>query len=257
MLAPVPSEICVQNETPSQLQIIDTRTPEEEEKSESTMTSQEGTTNLNTMSDQELHHQQRALWNLICWNYPADICKALENTDHVHNDVLHYLYTILEGARGKPPPYLIARLASLPDTTAKEIIDALDALNIRGPDPAGPAPDGTSDKGEAPHEPRPEGKPYFHSCERECFWRTVLELFEAGCLGHNTDGSAREEISDFNALHYLYRLDVEDKRCQRNEEVELRNPAHSWYHETTDKQVLWCVKKTWPLIEGRLKKKED
>lgn len=213
------------------------------------MTSQVGPTNLNTMSDQEeLRHQQRALWGLICWNYPADICKTLESTDHVHNDVLHYLYSILEGARAKPAQYLIARLASLPDTTAREMVDALDALGIREPDPAEPASeDGTPDK----------GKPYFHSCERECFWRIVLELFETGCVGRNTDGSAREGIADFDALHYLYRLDVEDKRCRRNEEVDLRNPAHSWYHSTSDKQVLWCVKRMWPLIEDKIKGKEE
>lgn len=222
------------------------------------MTSQVGPTNPNTMSDQEeLQHQQRALWNLICWNYPADICKTLEQTDHVHNDVLHYLYSILEGARGKPAQYLIARLAGLPDTTAKEMIDALDALNISRPDPAELASDGTPDKGKAPEGRELEGKPYFHSCERECFWCIVLELFETGCLGRNTDGSAREEISDFHALHYLYRLDVEDRRCRRNEEVELRNPAHMWYHSTSDKQVLWCVKRMWPLVEGKLKGKEE
>lgn len=210
------------------------------------------------MSDQEeLQHQQRTLWNLICWNYPADICKTLENTDHIHNDVLHYLYSILEGARGKPAPYLTARLVSLPDTTAKEMIDALDALNIRRPDLAESTANDMPDKGKAPHRPELEGKPYFHSCERECFWRIVLELFETGCLGRNTDGSAREDVSDFHALHYLYRLDVEDKRCRRNEEVDLRNPAHSWYHETSDKQVLWCVKRMWPLIEAKLKGKEE
>ncbi|KKY38051.1 hypothetical protein UCDDA912_g01961 [Diaporthe ampelina] len=209
------------------------------------------------MSDQEqLRQHQRALWNLICRNYPSDICNTLENTDHVHNDVLHYLYSILQGARGKGPAYFIAKLTSLPDTTAKEMTDALDALNIRGPDLAESASDGRPDKGKARGRPELESKPYFHSCERECFWLVVLELFKAGCLGRNTDGSAREEISDFDALHYLYRLDVEDKRCRRNEEVELRNPAHCWYHETSDKQVLWCVKRMWPLVEDKLKSKD-
>lgn len=223
------------------------------------MTSQVGLTNLDTMSDhEELRHQQRALWNLICWSYPADICKTLESTDHVHNDVLHYLYSILEGARAKPAQYLIARLASLPDTTAREIVDALDALNIREPEPAESASEGgTPDEGREPQGPELGGKPYFHSCERECFWRIVLELFETGCLGRNTDGSAREEIADFDALHYLYRLDVEDKRCRRNEEVDLRHPAHPWYHETSDKQVVWFVKWMWPLIEGKMKGKEE
>jgi hypothetical protein len=200
------------------------------------------------MSDrEELRHHQRALWNIICWNYPADICKTLENTEHVHNDVLHYLYSILEGARARAPPHFIARLASLPDTTAKEMVNALEALNIHVPGLA------ESDPDEGPDE----GKPYFHSTERECFWLIVLELFKAGWLGRNTDGSAREEIADFDALHYLYRLDVEDKRCRRNEEVELRNPAHRWYHETSDKQVLWCVKRMWPLVEGKLKSMEE
>lgn len=222
------------------------------------MANQVVSTNLDIMSGQEeLQDHQRILWSLICWNYPADICKTLENTDHVHNDVLHYLYSFLETARGKPAPYLITRLASLPDTTAKEMIDALDALNVRGPDPAGSVSVGGADKGKTPQRPELEGKPYFHSCERECFWRIVLELFETGCLGRNTDGSAREGISDFHALHYLYRLDVEDKRCRRNEEVDLRNPAHSWYHETSDKQVLWCVKRMWPLVEGKLKGKGE
>ncbi|KAI3397055.1 hypothetical protein diail_11291 [Diaporthe ilicicola] len=198
------------------------------------------------MSEQaELEPYQRALWNLLCWNYPADICKTLENTDHVHNDVLHYLYSILQNARAKPAAYLITRLASLPDTTANEMIGALGALNILGPDIA------------ASEKPALESKPYFHSCERECFWLIVLELFKAGCLGVNTDGSAREGISDFQALHYLYRLDVEDKRGRRDEDVELRNPAHCWYHETADKQVLWCVRRMWPLVEDKLKSNED
>lgn len=210
------------------------------------------------MSDQtELRPHQRDLWNLLCRNYPADICKSLEDTDHVHNDVVHYLYSILQEARAKPAAHLIAKLASLPDTTANEMVDALNALNILGPDLAVPASSKKPHKGKAPEMPAPESKPYFHSCERECFWLIVLELFKAGCLGPDTDGSAREEISDFQALHYLYRLDVEDKRCRRHEDVGLTNPAHCWYHETADKQVLWCVKRIWPLVEGKLKSNED
>lgn len=210
------------------------------------------------MSDQaELGRHQRALWNLLCWNYPADICKTLENTNHVRNDFLHYLYSILQNARAKPASYLIARLASLPDTTANEMIEALDALNIRGPEPTDSESSEGSNNGKRPQRPELESKPYFHSCERECFWLIVLELFKAGCVGHKTDGSAREEISDFHALHYLYRLDVEDSRCRRYEEVELRSPTHSWYHETSDKQVLWCVRRLWPLVEDKLKSNGD
>lgn len=222
------------------------------------MTSQVSTASSDTISEQEeLRHHQRDLWDIICWNYPADICKTLENTDHVHNDVLHYLYSILEEARGKAPQRIIARLANLPDTTAKEMVDALDAINIHRPGLAGFDPEGSADKDKTTEKSEPEGKPYFHSAERECFWLIVLELFRVGCLGRNNDGSAREEISEFDALHYLYRLDVEDRRCRRNEDVELRNPAHCWYHETSDKQVLWCVKRMWPLVEGKLKSKEE
>lgn len=222
------------------------------------MTSQAGTNNADTMFDQEeLRHHQRALWNIICWNYAADICKTLENTEHIHNDVLHYLYSILEGARTRAPSQLVAKLASLPDTTAREMVAALEALNIRVPGHAESDPDEGLGKAKTSQKDELEGKPYFHSAERECFWRIVLELFKAGCLGANTDGSAREDISDFDSLHYLYRLDVEDKRCRRNEEVELRNPRHYWYHETSDKQVMWCVKRMWPLVEGKLGGKED
>jgi hypothetical protein len=213
------------------------------------MTSQPVPNTSNTMPDQALRHYQRTLWNIFCWNYPADIQKILENTEHVHNDVLHYLYSILEGARAKAPRHLIARLASLPDTTAKEMVDALEGFNIRVPLAAEAEPE--SRKGPD------KSKPYFHSAERECFWLIVLEMFKAGCLGRNTDGSARDKISDFNILHYLYRLDVEDKRCRRNEEVELRNPSHCWYHETSDKQVLWFVKRMWPIVEGNIESKEE
>lgn len=222
------------------------------------MASELSSTSSDTVSVQEeLKHHQRVLWDIICWNYPADICKTLENTDHVHNDVLHYLYSILEEARGKAPQRIIARLAKLPDTTAREMVDALNAINIRRPGLRECDPDGSTDKDKTTEKSEPEGKPYFHSAERECFWLIVLELFRVGCLGRNTDGSAREEISEFDALHYLYRLDVEDRRCRRNEDVELRNPAHCWYHETSDKQVLWCVKRIWPLVEGKLKSKEE
>ncbi|KAG8160439.1 hypothetical protein KVR01_009975 [Diaporthe batatas] len=196
---------------------------------------------------------QRALWNIICWNYAADICKTLENTEHVHNDVLHYLYSILEAARAREPSQLIARLASLPDTTAREMVGALEALNIGH---AGSDPDGGPGKGKMRQKDELEGKPYFHSAERECFWLIVLELFKAGYLGANTDGSSREAISNFDALHYLYRLDVEDRRCRRNEEMELRNPSHRWYHETSDKQVVWCVRRMWPLVEDKLEGRE-
>ncbi|KAL1877001.1 hypothetical protein Daus18300_002610 [Diaporthe australafricana] len=192
------------------------------------------------MSDQaELRPHQRDLWNLLCRNYPADICKSLEDTDHVHNDVVHYLYSILQSARAKPASYLIARLASLPDTTANEMMDALAALNIHGPDLAGSASSEKPDKGKAPESAVPGSKPYFHSCERECFWLIVLELFKAGCLGPDTDGSAREKISDFQALHYLYRMDLEEQRSRRHEDV------------------LWCVKRMWPLVEDELKSIED
>ncbi|POS71804.1 hypothetical protein DHEL01_v209801 [Diaporthe helianthi] len=211
------------------------------------------------MSNQEeLRHDQRALWNIICWNYAANICKTLENTEHVHNDVLHYLYSILEEARARAPEHLIARLAGLPDTTAREMVGALEAFNILHVQGyAGSNSDGETGKGKTKQTDASEGKPYFHSAERECFWLIVLELFQAGYLGANSDGSARDEISNFDALHYLYRLDVEDKRCRRNEVVELRSPSHRWYHETSDKQVMWCVRRMWPLVEGKLKGRED
>lgn len=208
-------------------------------------------------AQEDLTHHQRALWNIICWNYAADICKTLENTEHVHNDVLHYLYSILEEARARAPSQLIARLASLPDTTAREMVGALEALNIHVPGHAESDPDGGPGKSNMKQKDELEGKPYFHTAERECFWLIVLELFKAGYLGANTDGSARDEISNFDSLHYLYRLDVEDKRCRRNEEVELRSPNHCWYHETSDKHVLWCVRSMWPLVEDKLKGRED
>lgn len=221
------------------------------------MASQLDTNDADTVSAQGLTHHQRALWNIICWNHAADICKTLENTEHVHNDVLHYLYSILEEARARAPSQLIARLASLPDTTAREMVDALEALKIHAPGHAEPDPDGGPGKGKIKQKDELEGKPYFHSAERECFWLMVLELFKAGYLGAKNDGSAREKISNFDSLHYLYRLDVEDKRCWRKEEVELRNPRHCWYHETSDKQVVWCVRRMWPLVEGKLKASED
>src|SRR4051812_41772718 len=127
-------------------------------------TSQVGTTELNTMSNPaELQPYQRALWNVLCWNFPADICKALESTEHVHEDGLHYLYSILQHANTKTASHLISKLSSLPDTAALELLKALQALNICGADGEEAARSEQPGRGRSPRRTELESKPYFHS----------------------------------------------------------------------------------------------
>lgn len=185
----------------------------------------------------ELQPYQRVLWNILCWNFPDEICRALEDTEHVYTDELHGLYDILQSSRGKGPSYLMARLAGLSQLMSAETVSALHALNITGPI-------GEFKSSEAVRE----SKPYFYSREREMFWRTVLDLFEMEYLGSHADGSMRETVSDFHALHILYRLEMEDKRCRRDEDTNIQNPTHCWYHETSDQNVAWCLRRVAPLV---------
>ncbi|ROW04122.1 hypothetical protein VSDG_00947 [Cytospora chrysosperma] len=184
-----------------------------------------------------LQPSQRILWNIFCYNFPAEICKALEDTEKVYSDELHNLYDILQSSRGKGPSYLMVKLTGLSQPTAVETIDALHAINVTGP---------TGGYGDV--KVRQETKPYFHSREREEFWRCVLDLFEKGYLGRHADGSMRENVSDFHVLHLLYRLEMEDKRCRKGEDTNIQNPAHCWYHETSDQNIAWCVKRLAPLV---------
>lgn len=185
----------------------------------------------------DLQPYQRILWNTLCCNHPADICRALEVSEHVHSDELHHLYSILQSARGKVPSHLMAKVAGLSQPMAAEMVDALRALHII--DPSGEH--GSTQMGR-------ETKPYFYSGEREQLWRNVLNLFEMEYIGRNADGSMRETVSDFHILHILYRLEMEDERCRREEDTNIQNPAHCWYHETSDPNVAWCLRRLAPLV---------
>ncbi|ROW03819.1 hypothetical protein VMCG_05361 [Cytospora schulzeri] len=180
---------------------------------------------------------QRNLWDLLCWNFPADICRTLEDTEHVYSNELHSLYDILQSSRGKGPSHLMTKLAGLSQPTAMKIVGALHALNITGSS-------GEYENAQAVRE----SKPYFYSRERELFWHNVLDLFEMEYFGRHADGSKRENVSDFHALHILYNLDMEDKRCRQDEDTNIQNPAHCWYHELSDQSVAWCVRRLAPLI---------
>jgi hypothetical protein len=174
----------------------------------------------------DLQPYQRILWNVLCWNFPAEICKILEDTEQVYSDELHNLYDILQSSRGKGPSYLMAKLTGLSQPAAVETIDVLHALNVTGP---------SGGYGNA--KAVQETKPYFYSREREAFWRYVLDLFEMEFLGRHADGSMRESVFDFHVLHLLYRLEMEDKRCRKGEDTNIQNPAHCWYHETSDQNI--------------------
>lgn len=190
------------------------------------------------MSDlPDLKPHQRILWNVLCRNFPANICRTLEDTDHIHSDELHHLYLLLQSSRGETAAHLMTMLASLSQPTAAEMVDALRVRKITDPD-------GDDKETQATREI----KPYFHSRAREQFWRIVLDLFEMQYLGGHADGSMRGNVSDFFALHILYRLDMEDMRCRRDEDTNIQNPAHRWYHETSDQYVAWCVKRLAPLV---------
>lgn len=41
---------------------------------------------------------------------------------------------------------------------------------------------------------------------------------------------------------------MEDKRCRRDEDQDLQNLAHCWYHETSDQDVAWCLRRIAPLV---------
>lgn len=185
----------------------------------------------------ELLPQQRILWSILCRNYPAEICRTLEDTEHVHNNELHELYDTLRSSRGKGPSHLMAKIAGLSQPTAVETVGALHALNIN-------SPSGENESAQVVQE----NKPYFYSRERELFWRNVLDLFEMGYLGRHADGAMRETVSDFHALHILHRLDMEDMGCRRDEDTNIQNPVHSLYHEPSDQSVAWCLRRIAPLV---------
>ncbi|KUI55234.1 hypothetical protein VP1G_02685 [Cytospora mali] len=182
----------------------------------------------------DLQPYQRTLWNVLCWNFPADICRTLEDTEHIYSDELHSLYDILQSCRGKVPSHLMSKLAALSQRTAVEMVDALQALDITG----------STEEFQAMRE----SKPYFYSPDREQLWHNVLDLFKMEYLGRHSDGSMREKVSDFHALHILHELEMEDKRCRRDEDTSIQNPAHAWYHEMSDQSVAWCLRRLAPLV---------
>lgn len=197
--------------------------------------------------------QQRRLWNFLCWSFPDRIQQVLESRQHVHSNELHALHLILIQSKGKTPGYLLSMIQVVSEHAAREMLALLEDSNMIAYTSPGSHPpiDVEENTFDEPVAMMRElgGKPLFHSAEREELWLAINSLFDGGFLGRVTDGSAQERIDDFCTLNLLFRLDLEDRRATRDEDIRLRCPDHRWYHVTNDREVKQMLQIIRSLLE--------